>query len=353
MLARKQKTLMNGSKSKTTMTVYEQAEQMKEMSLAKLKTEMLEAFEAAREPGIPETVRQQFLTTYEEIQAYRWQLKEDLRQADYTEEEISQATLRLEKIKTIEDRGGNASENTILMMKEIWLQLVKTLLLQKNNKSAGHTPVTFERTPLASKEPIASLARGECAKLNRLRMEEGELLRVFASRCKSELRFCNWLRELHAPAPSRNTTLANQMTVGSKQIDDDIDTQLFTVLASSLPFGFAYMRSDVENRSAVGSKFSTLCISLEGEADFQNENHKARSKVHFLDNDDQPEHNAHVALATRIAKDPKGRPVSEIITEKYHKEVSTNFKLKSRDKRRRSEDEDEEEEKDEPKVNKI
>ena len=140
-----------------------------------------------------------FLETYEEIQAYRWQLKEDLRQADYTEEELMAATLRLEKIKTIEDRNGNNSESMIPLMKEIWLQLVKTLLLQKNNKAAGSAPVTFDRTPLASKEPIASLARGECSKLTRLIMEDGEMIRNFAARCKSELRFCNWLRELHAP----------------------------------------------------------------------------------------------------------------------------------------------------------
>ena len=115
------------------------------------------------------------------------------------------------------------------------------------------------------------------------------------------------------------------------------------------------MRSDVENRSAVGAKFATLCISLEGEADFQKENHNSNSRVHFLDTETEEAHMAHVALTTRIAKDPNGRPVSELITEKYQKEVSTNYKLKKGDKRRRKEDgEDEEEEKDDiPKVHKI
>ena len=55
MLARKQKTLMSGAKSKKTMTIFEQAQQTKEHSLAKLKTEMLEAWNAAQEPGIPLT----------------------------------------------------------------------------------------------------------------------------------------------------------------------------------------------------------------------------------------------------------------------------------------------------------
>jgi hypothetical protein len=354
MLARKQKTLMSGAKSKKTMTIFEQAQQTKEHSLAKLKTEMLEAWNAAQEPGIPLTANQQFMDTYEQIQAYRWQLKEDLREADYTEEELAHAAQRLEKIKKIEERGVIDSESTIPMMKEIWLQLVKTLLLQKDNKAAGSAPSSFDRTPLASKEPIACLARGECAKLNRLVIHEGELLRVFAARCKSELRFCTWLRELHTPAPARDATLAAQMSMLSKQIDDDIDTQLFGVLSSSLPNTMAYMRTDVENRAAVGAKFSTLCVSLEGEADFQKENRASGSRIHFLDTDQQDDHVAHVALTTRIAKDPKGRAVSEQITEKYHKEVSTNFKLKGRDKRRRDEEEDEEEEKDElPKVHKI
>ena len=191
-------------------------------------------------------------------------------------------------------------------MKEIWLQLVKTLLLLKSNKAAGSEPSTFENTPLASKEPIAIIARGETAKLSRLVMEDGEMIRVFAARCKSELRFCNWLRELHAPGPSRSNALAAQNSLLAKQIDNDIDTQLFTALAASLPFGLAYMRSDVENRSAVGAKFATLCVSLEGEADFQKENHNSASRIHFLDTDTQDEHMAHVALTTRIAKDPNG-----------------------------------------------
>ena len=228
MMMRKQKALMHGAKSKSTMTVFEQAQQMKEQSLSKLKSEMLEAWNAAQEPGISTAANQDFLETYEQIQAYRWQLKQDLRQADYTEEELTAATLRLEKIQRIEDRGGNSSESVIPLMKEIWLQLVKTLLLLKSNKAAGSEPSTFENTPLASKEPIAIIARGETAKLSRLVMEDGEMIRVFAARCKSELRFCNWLRELHAPGPSRSNALAAQNSLLAKQIDNDIDTQLFT-----------------------------------------------------------------------------------------------------------------------------
>jgi hypothetical protein len=44
--------------------------------------------------------------------------------------------------------------------------------------------------------------------------------------------------------------------------------------------------------------------------------------------------NANVALASRIAKDPRGTPVTERISETYKKNVSTDFKLMKRDKRR-------------------
>ena len=52
-----------------------------------------------------------------------------------------------------------------------------------------------------------------------------------------------------------------------------------------------------------------------------------------LDND----HSASVALSSRISKDPKGAPVRENITEKYHKTVSTDFELQHGRKRHSSE----------------
>ena len=230
--------------------------------------------------------------------------------------------------------------------------MVKALLLQKNYKNDGNPPPTFEMTASASKEPIAIFARGECAKLTRLAMEDGDTVRSFAERCKSELRYCTWLRELHAPAPSRDVMMNVQARDMAKQIDDDIDTQLFHALASSLPFQLAYMRTNVEDRSRVGLKFSALCLALEEEADFQKENTNSHSKISFLDQH-QEGHSANVALASRIAKDPRGTPVTERISETYKKNVSTDFKLKKRDKRR-LEDADDSDEKDEtPIVNKL
>jgi hypothetical protein len=140
--------------------------------------------------------------------------------------------------------------------------------------------------------------------------------------------------------------------VVTKQIDDDIDTQLFTALSASLPSQLAYMRSNVEERSRVGAKFSALCLALEGEADFQKENNNSRSKISYLDNNND-EHSANVALTTRIAKDPRGTPVTERITESYQKNVSTDFKLRKRDKRRLDEEEDNDEKDEPPIVQKI
>jgi hypothetical protein len=295
------------------------------------------------------------LETYEQLKSYVIQLKEDVVRARYSKTEIDEAKDRLQRVKQIDELGSNDSEDTIPLMKQIWLQLVKALLLQKNFKNSSNPPVTFEMTPDASKEPIASLARGECSKLSRLCLEDGELVRPFAERCKSELRYCTWLRELHAAPPSRDHFANDHSREIMKQVDDDIDTQLFTALATSLPPSLAYMRSNVEERSRIGSKFSALCLALEGEANFQKENTNSRSKLSYLDNtQEEQEHSANVALATRIAKDPRGVPVSERITESYKKNVSTDFKLGKRDKRRLDDEEEDSEEKEEPaKVQRI
>ena len=53
--------------------------------------------------------------------------------------------------------NDNDSEDTIPLMKQIWLQLVKALLLQKNIKNTGNPPITFEMTPTAG-----SIERANC-----------------------------------------------------------------------------------------------------------------------------------------------------------------------------------------------
>jgi hypothetical protein len=135
-----------------------------------------------------------------------------------------------------------------------------------------------------------------------------------------------------------------------KQIDEDMDKQLYLVLSSSLPFGLAYMRSTIDVNTRVGAKFSALCLAIEGEADFQSANINPEQRISFLDSHrqrEQEDHTANVALTTRIAKDPKGVPVSENISESYRKEVSTNFRMKKSGKRRKIDEDEEPDEKEE------
>ena len=356
-LTRKQKSLQSNAKFKPTMTVAEKAKELKTATILKLYLEMEDAWDASQEPGSSSTLVNQFRDTYESLRACREQLKEDILNDDYSTEEIDQAAFRLEKIKKIDSRGGSESENSIPLMKGLWLQLVQALLLQKDDKNHPTTPTTFEGTPTADKGPIGSLAREECANLNRLKLISPELIRSFAERCKFEFRFCTWLRMLHEPPPSRDASFLRLQSELKKQIDEDMDKQLYLVLSSALPFGLAYMRSTIDVNTRVGAKFSALCLAIEGEADFQSANINPEQRISFLDSHrqrEQEDHTANVTLTTRIAKDPKGVPVSENISESYRKEVSTNFRLKESDKRRRNEDDEEPDEKEEsPSVHAI
>ena len=111
-LTRKQKSLQSNAKFKPTMTVAEKAKELKQASILKLYSEMADAWEASREPGSSSSQSDQFRDTYESLRACREQLKEDILNDDYTTEEIDQAAFRLEKIKKIDSRGGNESENS-------------------------------------------------------------------------------------------------------------------------------------------------------------------------------------------------------------------------------------------------
>ena len=68
-----------------------------------------------------------------------------------------------------------------------------------------------------------------------------------------------------------------------KQIDEDIDKQLYIVLCSALPFQLAYMRATIDVNTRVGAKFSALCLAIEGEADFQSANINEDARISFLD----------------------------------------------------------------------
>ena len=349
-LNRKRILLFNTTKSHPTTTVFEQAENTKK-HLISLIGKKLEKIHQQNTQEDLEQEGSEYSTDwkeYENIYETRQVLKTQVQNADYSEDEILQATQRLQKVKQIESRGNNESEDTVSQMKDIWKQLVQALLLQKS-KSRDAPSVTFVNTLAASKEPIAKIARAECSKLNRLALGEGEDIRAFSARCRAEELYCAWLRALHAPTPSLLQG-GSQIDALTKHIDEDIDENLFVVLASALPLSLAYMRANIERDSQYGSKFQALRLAIEGEADFLKVHGAQSAKVAFLESH---QHMAAVALATRIAKDPNGAPVSENITENYQKTVSTNFKLKRGDKRHRGVDEEEVGEKEGKVVNHI
>jgi hypothetical protein len=104
-LSRKQKALLSNAKSKTSMTVFEQAQQLKEASLDKLKDEMIASWKASQREGQDNTVSATFLDTYEQIRTYRLTLKDEVLTATYSPAEIDQAKERLQRIKQIESYG--------------------------------------------------------------------------------------------------------------------------------------------------------------------------------------------------------------------------------------------------------
>ena len=140
-------------------------------------------------------------TEYSQLYQLRAELKKQIFDADYSQQEIDEAKQRLFKIKQIEESAGSPTEDTVSQMKDIWKQLTQALLLQKDKPREGLT-TTFQNTPSASKEPIARVARFECSRLNSLVLNDGELIRAFSARCRAEERYCSWLRSLHAPPRS-------------------------------------------------------------------------------------------------------------------------------------------------------
>jgi hypothetical protein len=282
-LVLKRTILLNTKTSQPTMTVFEQAEHIKQSHISKLQTDMDAAYAEAQESTAEmeggSSDYENLMQKYWDINQYREKLKNDIFQADYTEEELLQAEQRIEKIKQIQSRGKGENEDPTLQMKEIWKQLVQSLLLLKC-KTQGTSPITFKTTPLVSKEPIGRIARDECGNLNRLEIAEGELLRSFSLRCRHEQRYCTWLRALHAPPPSADTSVREQGDTISKQVDEDMDHQLFSALKRALPLSLAYIHSAVEERNQVGSKFSALLIKLETTGEFMREN-TLRAKFRF------------------------------------------------------------------------
>ena len=177
-LNRKKPLLFKTQKTATTLTVFEQAESLKKSRIASMDRELVNMHEAALvhedTEGSAEQDTLALWAEYNERHDIRSGLKQEVRDAIYSDEEISLATQRLQRIEQIDNRRGEAVDTTAAQMKNVWRQLVQALLLQKS-RGHGDPLITFENTPSASKEPIARVSRTECGKLNRLSLQEGEL----------------------------------------------------------------------------------------------------------------------------------------------------------------------------------
>ena len=244
-LERKGFIILHSSKSQSTMTVFEQLVSLKQIRITKLEKELRKMHEADSKESSEGSMEYSSQEEYRRLYALREKLTLEVFNAEYTQDETQEAKQRLSKIKQIEESTGNPTEDTISQMKDIWKQLSQALLLQKENKNRLGPSTTFFSTPTAPKEPISRLARAECSNLNRLVLGEGELLRAFSARCRAEERYCSWLRSLHAQPPSTSANERSQQHSTSRQLDEDIDTSLFTVLCEVYTHTYPYIHITV------------------------------------------------------------------------------------------------------------
>ena len=348
-LARKRMMIIHSGKAQPQqkLTVFEQAQLLAQQEIkalkSKLKAKVQKAKVESAEPTTPVKEKSDtliiFKTQAKGMISHIALLERQVEEASYTPKQIEDATARLKRIKSM-DQQTDESEDTVPQMANIWKQLAQALLLQKlAPKTKDGTPVSYEAVPTTSKEPIATVWRFECGRLNRLKMGDAETVRTFASRCRSEARYCTWLGTLHV-LENGDPKFSSQTAIFS-QMENDIDLQLFTVLSAVVPAAYAFMRSTVERDSLPGQKFAALCVAIEGEADFMREHAPKSATVSFLDT--SREHMASVALQSRISKDPRGEPLKENQTESYSKMVSTEYGMRAKRKKRKESDKGESE----------
>jgi hypothetical protein len=349
-LARKRLIIVSTGKPqpRISLTVFEQAQLMKQTKIKRLVTEnqifVTKPKKSKKEVAIPSTPAQTLFPTgaASTVEIKIKKLQRELEEAVYSEKETVKAAARLQRIQKM-DQQTDESEDTTLQMSIIWKTLVQALLLLKlAPKTQGSTPIVFDSVTKASKEPIATLWRYECGKLGRLVMGDAETVRSFSVRCRAEERYCVWLSTLHV-LDSKDPKFDSQAGT-YRQMACDVDEQLCVVLSSVVPTSYAYMRANVEKDAPIGGKFAALCLAIEGEADFQKEHPSQTNTVSFLET--SKEHMVNVALASRIAKDPMGVPLKENQTESYSKTVSTEYGMKKKKKPREEKEEGEKEEQD-------
>ena len=347
-LARRRVSLLKSGKAlpQQQLTLFDQLQMLKQAKITRLKSEKDKFLTNAKvefaAPSTPVDRKNRLNETFLFVSKRIQRVENELLEAIYSDKQVVKATARLERIKKWE-KQKDESEDTVPQMMGIWRQLAQALLLQKlalSKPAKDSAVVSFENVPSTSKEPIATLWRFECGKLSRLMMGAKETVRTFASRCKNEERYCAWLATLHV-LEENDTKFASQLVIFD-QMKSDNDSHLFIALSAAIPAAYALMRLLVERDAPEGTKFAALCIAIEGEANFVNEHTPQTTTVSFLDA--SQEHMANVALASRIAKDPRGKPVKESHSESYSKSVSTDYEMKAkREKRKKPEQGDESE----------
>jgi len=156
-LARKRMLIVSTGKAqpRTSLTVFEQAQLMKQAKIKRLTSEnKIFIAKSKKELAGPSTPVKKELVSKATITANKIKtLESELEEAEYSPKEITKATARLQRIKGM-DQQTDESEDTILQMSIIWKQLVQALLLLKlAPKTQGSAPISFDRHPRRPKNP--------------------------------------------------------------------------------------------------------------------------------------------------------------------------------------------------------
>jgi len=146
-LARKRLIIVSTGKPqpRTSLTVFEQAQLMKEQMIKRLKSEnsifIAKAQIEMAEPTTPVKTKKGLVTTANRTSDQIKALQQELEEAVYSVEETAKAAARLQRIKKM-DQQTDESEDTTLQMSVIWKTLVQALLLLKlAPKTQGSTPL--------------------------------------------------------------------------------------------------------------------------------------------------------------------------------------------------------------------
>jgi hypothetical protein len=153
-ITRKRAIQLKTTRSLQSMTISEQAEQLKIQLIARVKINRDAAWEASQKQDSEGTTSEdtsKFEENYYSLQKYRETLKEEVQTATYSDAEIDEASQRLQRKKRIDNVGSDNLEDIVIQMAIIWRQLTQALLLQKD-KTHGSPPITFVGTPSSSKE---------------------------------------------------------------------------------------------------------------------------------------------------------------------------------------------------------